>query len=145
MIKKVLVSVLFTLLLMSKVQPQSVMSDTVKFESLPDTLKNSIYNNISALTEKDTVIGSFSFNRNNINRRYTYKVYINNGQLFGFYTYYRDCQNCITSHDFAYIKANAIYCCKDPNHKTKETAKTKSEILAIKQKNKCAKVGVCIY
>lgn len=142
--RRAITSTLFILLHVLRGQSQSHIAETLQFESLPDTLKTVIRNEISDLVQKDTLIGSFSYVKGGITRRYTYKIHISGTELLGFYTYYRDCSNCAISHDFAYIRATALYCCKDRLHNPKETAKTREEILAIQKRKGCTKVGVCI-
>ena len=120
------------------------ISDTTVFQELPDSLKKDIEINISKLLESDTISGSLSYRKNNNNHRYTYKLFLKGNQLQGYYTHYRDCTGCMFPEVSAGIKAIALYCCKDPSHKPNETAKTKNEILEIKKKKHCSKVGICI-
>lgn len=143
--RKILVLLFFMLSKQLILFSQDSLRDTVPFSSLPDTLRKTIQDKVSSLINLDTLQGKLAYTKNQINRIYTYKLFLKNNQLFSYYQYYHDCIGCMTSESAGFTTAFTLYCCKDPTHHPQETAKTKDGILAIQKKNKCSRVGICIY
>ncbi|ALI98922.1 hypothetical protein [Rufibacter tibetensis] len=128
--------------------------ESIKFQNLEDTLKLVIINELSE-RRLDSVYVLNNFHKfsgklavkkdKNYTTIYEYDLKLKNTTLNGVVESFTTCDICMGASKLYKVKSTKLmFCCKDPKHNPNEYEETEEKILAIKKKNKCSKVGLCL-